>query len=89
MSAASFSDFKPVTGHSDYLIRDLGDNGTGDGAWVELCRADGWGFGAMKIDDVEAVVDADEADPIPPTGRTLAAIFGEDPEPEVVEDPSE
>jgi hypothetical protein len=73
MPEPKFKDFKPVKRHEDYLIRDLGDNNTGNGHWVELSRADGWGFGSMPIERVEDVI---EADKVPPTGGSLSAIFG-------------
>jgi hypothetical protein len=81
--AVQFEDFKAVTGHPEYFARDLGDNGTGDGEWVELMRADGWGFGSMLTSTVEDRITADLAKPAPATGSTLKAIFvAPDPVPE-------
>jgi hypothetical protein len=77
-------DFKSVKNHESYFIRDLGDNNTGFGQWVELVRKDGWGFGAMQLEAVVGIIDADEKSPRPETGSTLEAIFGTPiPEPEI------
>lgn len=70
------SDFKKHSKHRTYLTRDLGDNGTGSGKYVELVRADGYGFGAMLEDTVLARIEADKKNPVPDTGGTLADIFG-------------
>lgn len=72
----SLSDFKKHPKHRTYLTRDLGDNGTGSGKYVELLRADGFGFGAMPEESVLARIEADKEKPVPDTGSTLAAIFG-------------
>lgn len=84
-----FEDFKSVKGHKGYVLRDLGDNGTGDGQWVELMRSDGWGFGAMLVGNVEDVITADEKHPRPSTGKNLKDIFyvpPVKPEPETVDE---
>ena len=83
--AIKFEDFKPVTKHEGYFIRDLGDNGTGSGKWVELNRKDGFCFGSMPIEAVEGIIESDKTKPAPATGGSLRAIFGvaeeEDDEP--------
>lgn len=76
MANIKLEDFKKHSKHKGYFVRDLGDNGCGYGSWVEVVRADGYGFGAMMTHIAEAAIVADKANPAPSTGATLADIFG-------------
>ena len=71
----ALADFKKHRKYKGYLVRDLGDNNTGFGEWVEVIREDGFGFGAMYASLADQVIEADKAKPAPGTGHKLEDIF--------------